>query len=120
MDNATSLALARIAAGASAYAVPELGLKTAMLDPTAPQSPYLLRLFGVRDVALGVITLMAKPEAVPALLKLGMLVDASDAAAAVLALKSGAVKPPTGVALAGVATAAVIAGFAAFGQQKKR
>ena len=119
MDNATTLSLARIVAGAGAWAAPEFGLKTAMLDPTAPQSPYLVRLFGVRDVALGAITLLAKPEAKPALLKLGILVDAGDAAAAVLALKAEAVKPPTGVALAGVAAAAVVAGFVAVGQQRR-
>ena len=120
MDNATTLSLARIALGAGAWVAPEFGLKVAMLDPTAPQSPYLARLFGVRDVALGVLTLMAEPAHKAALLKLGILVDAGDAAAAVLALKAGALKPPTGAALAGAAAGGVIAGAIAVGQHRKR
>jgi hypothetical protein len=119
MDNATALSLARIAAGAGAWATPELGLKVAMLDPTAPQAPYLMRLFGVRDLALGAVTLLASPDHKPALLKLGLLVDAADAAAGVMAYRAGAVKPPTGFALTAMALSGVLAGVVALGQQKK-
>jgi hypothetical protein len=119
MDNATSLSLARIVVGTAAWAAPELSLRAGMLDATAPQSPYMLRLFGARDVALGAITLMAAPEHKPALLKVGLAVDAADAAAAVHALQRRQVQPPTGVALAGMAVAAVVAGVVALGQQKR-
>ena len=118
MDNATLLSLARIAVGTAAWIAPEQSLKVGMLDHTAPQSPLMLRLFGVRDLALGAITLMATPAARPALLKVGLAVDAADAAAAVRALQHGQVKPPAGTALAGVALGAVVAGVVALDQQK--
>src|SRR5690349_17175042 len=110
LDQTTSLSLARIAVGAAAWANPELGLRSAMLDPAAPQSAYLLRLFGARDVALGVITLFAKPELKPALLRVGLGVDSADAAAAVIALQKKQVESIPGAVLAGAAGAAVLAG----------
>lgn len=118
MDNATSLSLARIAVGAAAYVAPDVSLRAGMLEPTAPQSPYLLRLFGARDVALGAITLLARPEHKPALLTVGLAVDAADATAAVRALQHGQLQPPTGVALAGMALAAVVTGVVALRQQR--
>ena len=118
MDNATLLSLARIAVGTAAWIAPEMSLKAGMLDHTAPQSPFMMRLFGVRDAALGAITLMATPAAKPALLKVGLAVDAADAAAAVRALQHGQVKPPAGMAMAGVALAADVAGAVALGQQQ--
>lgn len=119
MDQATTLSLARIAVGAAAWAKPELGLKSAMLDPEAPQSPYLLRLFGARDVALGAITLLAKPDHKPALLRVGLAVDGADGAAAVLALQKKAVEPVAGALLAGAAGAAILAGVVALSQQRR-
>ena len=118
LDQATSLSLARIAVGAASWANPELGLKYAQLDPEAPQSPYLLRLFGARDVALGLVTLLAKPEHKPALLKVGLAVDAADGGAAVLALQKKQVDTVPGVILAGAAGAAVLAGVIALSQQR--
>jgi hypothetical protein len=111
-DHATSLAVARIVIGTAAWVAPERSLRSSMLDD-APQSTLLLRLFGVRDAALGALTLMAAPSARPALLKVGVAVDGADAAAALLALKSGAVRPTTGVIFAGLALTAVAAGAAA-------
>src|SRR3712207_6110558 len=96
MDNATSLSLARIAFGAAAYAVPERSLKTVMLDHTHPEAPYLLRIFGIRDVALGVATLLARPEHKAAFVTMGLLCDAGDAGAGALALRAKAVKPAVG------------------------
>lgn len=119
MDNATSLSLARIVIGSAAWVAPELSLRAGMLDAAAPQSPLMLRLFGVRDAAIGVITLLAKPEHKPALLKVGLAVDAADATAAVRALQAGQVKPPAGMMLAGLAGAGVVAGFVALRQQKR-
>ena len=115
-DQATSLAVARIVIGAAAWVAPERSLRASMLDD-APQSPLLLRLFGVRDAALGAVTLMAPTSARPALVKVGMAVDGADAAAALLALRSGAVRPTTGLLFAGLALSAVAAGAASVGKQ---
>jgi hypothetical protein len=118
MDNATSLSLARIAIGAAAWAAPELSLRAGMLDAHAPESPYLLRLFGARDVALGAVTLFAAPEHKPALLRVGLAVDAADAGAAVMALRSRRLSTRTGAVLTGAAGAAMVAGLVALGQQR--
>ena len=115
-DQATSLSLARIVLGGAAWVAPERALRATMLDPAA-QSPYLLRLFGARDVALGAITLMAAPSLKPTMLKIGIAVDAADAAAGALATRSGAVRPLTGALVTGAAAAAVVAGVVALGQQ---
>src|SRR5437763_8434561 len=117
MDNATSLSLARIAIGAAAYAAPELSLKAMLLDHTSRQTPVFVRLFGVRDLAIGAATLLAKPQHKKALLGLGMLVDAGDAGAGFLAFRSGAVKPAVGMGLTAAGALAVLAGLAGIGQQ---
>jgi|SRR3712207_2136981 len=119
MDQATSLSLARIVIGAGAYAVPERTLKALMLDHTHPEAPFLLRIFGIRDLALGLATLLAKPEHKPALLKLGMLADAGDAGAGVLALRAHAVKPAVGAALTVAGSSAVLAAVVALRQQRR-
>lgn len=115
-DNATSLSIARIVIGGAAWAAPGTALKLGMLQST-PQAPYLLRLFGARDVALGAMALMAPAAVRPALLKIGVAVDGADAAAAALALKSGALRPAAGAVLAGAALSAVVAGVAALEQE---
>lgn len=116
-DQATSIALARIAVGATAWIAPDRSLRVGTLAGTQ-QSTFLMRLFGVRDAALGALTLMAAPSARPALLKVGMAVDGADAAAALLALRSGAVRTSTGVVFTGLALAAVAAGAVGIGQQR--
>ena len=117
-DQVTSLAIARVALGATAWVAPQTALKGALLDPNAPQSPYILRAFAAREVALGGITLLAPPALKPALTKIGIAVDSADAAAGALATKAGAVRPRVGAVLTGVAAAAVVAGVVGLGQQK--
>ena len=119
-DQATSLALARVVIGATAWVAPGTALKGALLDSRAPQGPYVLRLFAAREIALGGITLLAPPSAKPALIKAGIAVDSADAVAGALAIKSGAVRPWVGAVLAGVAAAAVAAGVVGLGQQQQQ
>jgi hypothetical protein len=118
MDNLTGLSLGRIAIGALAWAAPGLGLKSVTFEG-GPQSAYLFRLFGARDVALGVLTLVAPPSQRLALVKAGIAIDAADAGAGVLALRSGAVSKPMGVALAAMGAAAAVTGVVAYGQQDR-
>jgi hypothetical protein len=116
MDQATSLAYGRIAVGAVAWIAPKKALRAGLLDTESPQSPYLMRLFGVRDVALGAITLMAPAPSRPALLKLGLAVDGADVAAALLALKAGQLKGGPALAMVGAAGTAVLAGSRALAE----
>lgn len=110
MDQVTSLSLARVAIGTGFIASPQLALKLGMLDPTAPQAAYLGRMFGAREVALGALTLMAKPEARTAVLLTGIAVDTSDAVAGALALRDKSVSTAAGAVLTGAAVAAVVTG----------
>lgn len=120
MDNATTLALGRIALGTASWAAPRLAARAMMLGSTDAQSSFLVRLFGARDLALGVVTLLAAPEARPVLLKVGIAVDASDAAAAALAARGGALRPLPAAVIAGTAGAAVVTGLAALSQRRPK
>src|SRR3954467_14509698 len=115
MDNTSALSVARILIGAAAWLAPEHRLWSGMLRSPA-QSQYTMRLFGAREAALGAMTLMAAPSAKPALLKVGIAVDSADAAAGVMAMRSGALSSPMGLLLTAVAAGAIAAGVAGLGQ----
>ncbi|HZJ05310.1 MAG TPA: hypothetical protein VFD59_07555 [Nocardioidaceae bacterium] len=118
MDTITSLSVARMIIGVSSWAAPALSLRLAMLDDGAPQSAYLLRLFGVRDIALGAATLSASGAARTDLVKIGIVVDAADAVAGLLAASSGGVSKPKGALLAVPGLAAVAIGWLALAESK--
>jgi hypothetical protein len=117
MDNdqtIRSLAGIRVAIGTSAWATPRLAGKAFGLDADGnPQSPYLARLFGVRDIALGIGTLTTTGESQRRWLALGMLCDAADAAAGVLAGRAGYLPKVPTVLVTGVALVAAGLGAAA-------
>jgi hypothetical protein len=107
-----SLSGLRLAIGTSAWATPRLAGSAFGLDAKAnPQSPYFARLFGIRDVALAIGTLTTSGESRRRWLALGVLCDAADAAAGVLAGRGGYLpKVPTVLV---TATALVAAGLGA-------
>jgi hypothetical protein len=111
MNPVNGLALGRIAIGATALASPSLAAKLFRLDLARnPQLPYLSRMFGSREIALGAITLMAKGKARRKLVALGIAVDGADAFAGYDAMRSGSVSQSVGVGLTAPAVGAVIAG----------
>ena len=92
MDLVTGLSAGRVGLGVIALTRP--AVVTALLGPTtaagpAARSTVVARLFGVREVALGLTTLLAGPDARPALLTSGVMVDLGDAAACLAARRSG-------------------------------
>jgi hypothetical protein len=111
MDNdqaIRSLAGIRVAVGTSAWATPRLAGKAFGLDADAnPQSPYLARLFGVRDLALGIGALTTTGESRRHWLMLGMMCDAADAAAGVLAGRAGYLPKVPTVLVTGLGAAAL-------------
>jgi hypothetical protein len=117
MDNEQtirSLAGVRMAIGTSAWATPRLAGKAFGLDAAGnPQSPYLARLFGVRDIALGIGTLTTTGESQRRWLALGLLCDAADAAAGVLAGRGGYLPKLPTVLVTGTALVAAGLGAAA-------
>lgn len=111
MNPITGLSLARIGLGAAALASPNLAAKLFRLDaPANKQLPYMTRMFGSREVALGAVTLLAPRGARKRIVTLGMAVDGADAWAAWSAREKGAVDEQTGIFLAVPALGAVVAG----------
>lgn len=109
-----NLSLLRIVVGMLAWLTPNLAGKAFMLDvPGNPQAPYLARLFGIRDVALGAATAQANGDARRQLVVAGLACDAADTAAALLGARAGYFSKSTGVLLALPAVAAVGMGVAA-------
>jgi hypothetical protein len=113
MNPVTGLALGRIAVGVVALGSPPLAARLLRLDVADnPQLPYLSRLFGSREIALGLLTLLASGTARRNLVLAGIAVDAADAATGVLGVREGHVSKATAAALAVPAVGAVLSGLA--------
>jgi hypothetical protein len=111
MKPVTGLALGRIAIGVTALASPELTTKLFRLDlQRNPQMPYMTRLFGSREIALGAITLLAKGSARRRLVALGIAIDGADGLAGYDALRTGTVSQSVGLGLTVPAVGAMVAG----------
>lgn len=110
------LAGLRVLIGLGALVAPGLAGRLFGLDVKGnPQSPYLARLFGARDIALGVGALASSGEERRRWVQIGIAVDAADAVSAVLAGRDGSVSTGTAVKLAAPAVAAVALGAIAHG-----
>jgi hypothetical protein len=118
-DTAKALAVGRVVLGAIALVFPTLAARIFMLKVSSnPQLPYMTRLFGAREIAVGALTLTAPESARTSMVGLGMAVDGSDAIAGFAAARSGAVSKPVGVLLTGGALAAVAAGASSFANRR--
>ena len=121
MNPVTGLSLGRIAIGVGALASPDLASKLFKLDTASnPQLPYMLRMFGSREIALGAVTLISKGAARRQLVALGIAVDGADAFAGYDAMKTGAVDQKVGVGLVAPAVLAVAAGFVGLFSRAKK
>lgn len=111
MNPALSLAAARILIGGVALAAPAEGARLFRLDAAAnPQLPYMTRLFGGRELALGAATLLARGPARRQLVAAGIAVDTVDAVAAFLAGRDRSVSVPTSLLLAAPAVLGAASG----------
>jgi hypothetical protein len=114
MNPLIGLSLGRIMVGSLALARPDLAAKTLQLEPTTNrQVPYVLRMFGSREIVIGVVTLAARGKARRGVIALGIAVDAADAATGYLAMKDGSVTKKTAYALIAPAAGAVASGLIA-------
>lgn len=85
------LASMRLLIGVGALVAPKFGARLFGLEPERnPGLPYTMRLFAVRDAAMGAGLLRADPRDRGLWVDLGIASDASDVAAALLAGRSGA------------------------------
>ncbi len=113
MNPVIGLSLGRIVVGIVSFAQPALAAKMLGLDVASnPQGPYLARLFGSREIAIGAATLMARGKTRRNLVLAGIGVDASDAAAGVLGIQDKSVPARAGAMLIVPAILAVLSGFA--------
>ncbi|MEP9365023.1 DUF4267 domain-containing protein [Nocardioides sp. CN2-186] len=114
MNPVTGLSLGRIAVGAVAVADPERGARIFQLDPVSnPQLPYVTRLFGIREIALGLATLISSGKTRKGMVGIGILVDAADGATGYLAMQDGSISRKTAMTLMGPAAGAVGSGLLA-------
>ena len=102
----------RFAVGAGAWAAPNLAGKAFGLDPDHnPQASFIGRLFGARDIALAVGALSTAGDSRRRWIQIGLAVDLADAAAGVIAGRTGVI--PKQAAIMGTATALVAAAMGA-------
>ena len=112
--NVTTL---RILIGVVSYLAPRLGSRLFGLDADRnPQSVYIGRLFGVRDVVLGVGALQSSGAVRKQWLQMGMACDIADVGAAVLGRRDGSLPLGTALMVGGTAVAAAAMSAAAAGE----
>ena len=84
------LAVVRLVNGAAALAVPGVVARQIGVDPdTNPGALYVLRMFGIRTVLIGIELLVKRGEPRAAAVRQGILIHASDTLAAYVASLSG-------------------------------
>ena len=84
------LSTTRVSIGSGVWLAPRFSGRLFGLDPDAnPQLPYLGRLFGIRDVVLAAGAQMSTGADRKLWLRLGLVCDAADAAAGLIAGRNG-------------------------------
>jgi hypothetical protein len=106
-----AIAVARIAVGAGVWLTPNLSGRLFGLDPEGnPQLPYVGRLFGARDVALGAGTLRSPRKQKDLWLTATLACDVADTAAGVIAGARGQLPVSAAALVSATAGAFALAG----------
>jgi hypothetical protein len=106
-----AIAIGRIAVGTGAWLTPNLSGRLFGLDPEGnPQLPYVGRLFGARDVALGAGTLRSPRKQRDLWLTASLACDVADAAAGVIAGARGQLPVSAAALVSATAGAFALAG----------
>src|SRR5688500_12174159 len=114
MEPVRTLSAIRLGAGAGAWLTPRVARPRFMLDPGGnPQSPYLARLFGIRDVALAYGATSTRGDAQRTWLTAGLACDVADTLAALAGGRAGYLSKTQTLLLAAPAIAAAALGAAA-------
>jgi hypothetical protein len=104
----------RVSIGSGAWLAPRLAGTLFGLDPDGnPQLPYLGRLFGIRDVVLGAGVQVSSGAGRRLWLQLGLVCDAADAAAGIIAGRNGELSKISTVLVTAPALLAIGLGAAA-------
>jgi hypothetical protein len=110
----STLAGLRVAIGVASWSTPRVAGRLFGLDAGAnPQSPYLARLFGVRDVALAWGVLASEGDVQRQWLTAGLACDAADALAGYAGGRGGYLPKLTSVLVTATALSAAGLGAAA-------
>jgi hypothetical protein len=116
MNPVTLLSLGRIAVGVASIAKPDLVAKQMIGQAADP--PVLTQWFGNREIALGLVTLLARGGHRRTLVLAGMAVDAADAGTTYSAMQGGSLPKKLAVPAIAVAAGAVVSGL--FGLRVKK
>lgn len=104
----------RVAIGVASWTTPRVAGRMFGLDAAAnPQSPYLARLFGARDVALAWGVMSTEGDARRGWLLAGLACDAADVLAGVAGGRGGYLPKATSVLVTATALSAVALGAVA-------
>ncbi|MBA3742508.1 hypothetical protein [Sporichthya sp.] len=106
-----TMAVTRVGAGVLTYANPELSAK--VFGIKGDSSAYTARLFGSRDAALGLAVLSPNRSVRRNALRMGVVIDALDCAAAVMDAKRGKLTAAGSALLVGGAFAFAVLGVVA-------
>jgi hypothetical protein len=102
----------------ASWTTPRVAGKLFGLDAEAnPQSPYLARLFGVRDVALAWGALNTEGDAQRQWLMAGLACDVADTLAGIAGGRRGYLPALTSVLVSGTAVSAIALGALALGDE---
>lgn len=113
-EPAKILSSLRVAIGAGAWVTPAIAARVFGLSAADnPQLPYMARLFGIRDVALGIGTTQTTGPSRRVWWQIGIACDLADAGAAYLGGRDGSLSKFTAIAAGGTALAAAGLGVAA-------
>src|SRR3954462_10780022 len=108
------LGIVRTAVGAASWISPRLSGKAFGLSADDnPQSPYIARLFGVRDVALAYGAMTTTGEQQDRWLKAALGCDLADAAAGIVAWRGGYLSPFSSFLVTAAAVNGVVVGMMA-------
>lgn len=110
-----ALAAMRIGIGALAWARPDVTARLFGFPDPDGQARYVWRLFGVRDVLVGLGTVTSSGQRRRTWARVGLVCDVADGAAGVLGREE--VKPVSAAAMIGVPAAAVAFGSWALGRR---
>jgi hypothetical protein len=102
----------RVLVGGLSWLTPTLSARASGFAPD-PAARYWTRLFGVRDVVLGVAALAAQGDERRRIVRLTAACDVADLAATVLGARAGHVPPRAALLAGGVATTAGAVALAA-------
>ena len=115
MNPVIGLNVGRTAVGVLAITKPDLVARMLGLDVSNAQWPYVSRMFGGREIGLGVATLFAAGTARRNLVAAGMLVDGIDAVSGLLAIREKSVHPALAGGLVLTGLGAVVSGARGLG-----